>query len=58
METSKDSVPACILKCLRNVEDVSNDTHSLKYGVVCWFFKNIYVICVYKVPSTFVISYI
>lgn len=35
METTENSIPFCALKCLRNVEDISNSVHPLKYGMVC-----------------------
>lgn len=35
MENIEQSMPGCALKCLRNVEDVSQSVHRVKYGVVC-----------------------
>lgn len=38
MDSTEDSIPSCILKCLRNVGDnVSHSEHQLKYGVVCTY---------------------
>lgn len=34
MENMEQSMPSCALKCLRNVEDVSQSVHQVKYGVV------------------------
>lgn len=34
MEINEDTISGCTLKCLRNVEDILNRVHSLKYGVV------------------------
>lgn len=31
----EQNIPNCALKCLRNVEDVSQSVHKVKYGVVC-----------------------
>ncbi|VVC35337.1 Hypothetical protein CINCED_3A022753 [Cinara cedri] len=33
METIEDCKPGCALKCLRNVEDISDSIHPLKYGM-------------------------
>ncbi|XP_050055376.1 uncharacterized protein LOC114120381 isoform X1 [Aphis gossypii] len=33
MENMEQSMPSCALKCLRNVEDVSQSVHQVKYGV-------------------------
>jgi len=40
MENIEQSMPSCALKCLRNVEDVSQNVHKIKYGVV-----RIYIEC-------------
>jgi len=35
MENIEKNMPGCALKCLRNVEDVSQNVYPVKYGVVC-----------------------
>lgn len=34
MDNMEQSMPSCALKCLRNIEDVSQSVHQVKYGVV------------------------